>query len=240
MGPGGVVWGIKSRETVPLNSNGNVTYSALLLCPCLFCPNDNVWRSRRTDAPRCTHISTVISPSWITEQISVEKCALRGPSTCRERQTSFKTVTWTKQTWTKHHNTVTYNKIHITLIHCHNQFRFCSVTIIPCMDVHFIHLCFVWEALDVMSLDLAKSRQQRGVNVRPPADPVDQIVIGQNITWTLHYKSQGKIVRWTRHPGQDITWTKQTWTTQQATHVSVGHRCKARYWMFAPKITKRR
>ena len=23
--------------------------------------------------------------------------------------------------------------------------------------------------------------------------------------------------RWTRHPGQDITWTKQTWTTQQAT-----------------------
>jgi hypothetical protein len=87
------------------------------------------------------------------------------------------------------------------------------------MDVHFIHLCFVWEALDVMSLDLAKSRQQRGVNVRPPADPVDQIVIGQNITWTLHYKSQGKIVRWTRHPGQDITWTKQTWTTQQATEI---------------------
>ena len=121
----------------------------------------------------------------------------------------------------QHHNTVTYSKIHITLIHCHNQFRFCSVTIIPYMDVHFIHLCFVWEALDVMSLDLAKSRQQRGVNVRPPADPVDQIVIGQNITWTLHYKSQGKIVRWTRHPGQDITWTKQTWTTQQATDSSL-------------------
>ena len=112
---------------------------------------------------------------------------------------------------------VTYSKIHITLIHCHNQFRFCSVTIIPYMDVHFIHLCFVWEALDVLSLHLANSRQQRGVNVRPPADPVDQIVIGQNITWTSHYKGQGKIERWTRHPGQDITWTKQTWTTQQAT-----------------------
>ena len=44
---------------------------ALLLCPCLFRPSDNVWRSRRADAPQCVHFSTVISPSWITEQISV-------------------------------------------------------------------------------------------------------------------------------------------------------------------------
>ena len=79
---------------------------ALLLCPCLFPPSDNVWRSRHVDAPRCTHFSTVISPSWITEQISVGKCAHRGVSACRERQTSFKIVSWTKQTWTKHHNTV--------------------------------------------------------------------------------------------------------------------------------------
>jgi len=48
---------------------------ALLLCPCLFHPSDNVWRSRRADAPRCAHFSTVISPSWITEKISVGKCA---------------------------------------------------------------------------------------------------------------------------------------------------------------------
>ena len=73
--------------------------SALLLCPCLFCPSDNVWRSRRTDAPLCAHFSTVISPSWITEQISVGKCAHRGASACWEHQTSFKIVTWTKQTW---------------------------------------------------------------------------------------------------------------------------------------------
>ena len=46
---------------------------ALLLCPCLFRPSDKVWRSRRADAPRCAHFSTVISPSWITEQISVGK-----------------------------------------------------------------------------------------------------------------------------------------------------------------------
>ena len=51
------------------------------------------------------HFSTVISPSWITEQISVGKCAHRGASSRRERQTSFKIVTWTKQTWTRHHNT---------------------------------------------------------------------------------------------------------------------------------------
>jgi len=51
------------------------------------------------------HFSTVISPSWITEQISVGKCAHRGASARQERQTSFKIVTWTKQTWTKHHNT---------------------------------------------------------------------------------------------------------------------------------------
>ena len=73
--------------------------------PCLFYPSDNVWRSRRADAPRYTHFSTVISPSWITEQISVGKCAHRGASASGERQTSFKIVTWTKQTWTKHHNT---------------------------------------------------------------------------------------------------------------------------------------
>ena len=40
----------------------------------------------------------------ITEQISEGKCANRGTSARPERQTSFKIVTWTKQTWTKHHN----------------------------------------------------------------------------------------------------------------------------------------
>jgi len=78
---------------------------ALLLCPCLFCPSDNVWRSRRADAPRCAHFSTVISPSWITEQISVGKCAHRSASARWKLQTSFKIVTWTKETLTKHHNT---------------------------------------------------------------------------------------------------------------------------------------
>ena len=73
--------------------------------PCSFCPSDNVWRSRRADTPRCAHFSTVISPSWITEQISVGKCAHRGASAHQERHTSFKIVTRTKQTWTKHHNT---------------------------------------------------------------------------------------------------------------------------------------
>ena len=80
-------------------------FGALLLCPCLFCPSDNVWRSRRADAPWCAHFSTVISPSWITEQISVGKCAHRAVSVHWEQQTSFKIVTSTKQTWTKHHNT---------------------------------------------------------------------------------------------------------------------------------------
>ena len=51
-----------------------------------------------TDAPLCAHSSTVISPSWITEQISA--------SARREHQTSFKIVTWTKQTWMK--QTCTY------------------------------------------------------------------------------------------------------------------------------------
>ena len=81
------------------------TRGALLLCPCLFRPSDNMWRSGHADAPQCAHFSTVISPSWITEQISVEKCAHRGASARRERQTSFKIVPWTKQTRTKHHST---------------------------------------------------------------------------------------------------------------------------------------
>ena len=32
------------------------------------------------DAPQCAHFSTVIAPSWITQQISLEKCAHRGVS----------------------------------------------------------------------------------------------------------------------------------------------------------------
>ena len=80
-------------------------FGALLLCPCLFRPSDSVWRSRRADTPLLGRFSTVISPYWITEQISVGKCAHRGVSARQERQSSFKIVTWTKQTWTKHHNT---------------------------------------------------------------------------------------------------------------------------------------
>ena len=34
---------------------------ALLLCPCSFCPSDNVWRSRRADEPRCAHFSILLS-----------------------------------------------------------------------------------------------------------------------------------------------------------------------------------
>ena len=67
----------------------------MVFYPCLFCPSDNVWRS-----PRSTHTSTVITPSGITQQSSVEKCVHRGASACREGQTMFKIVTWTKQTWT--------------------------------------------------------------------------------------------------------------------------------------------
>ena len=53
---------------------------ALLLCPCLFHPSDNPWRSQRADVHRCANFSTVISPSWITEQISVGKWVHRGAS----------------------------------------------------------------------------------------------------------------------------------------------------------------
>ena len=63
-------------------------YGALMLCPCLFCPSDNVWRSRHADLHRCVQFSTVISPSWITEQISVGKCAHQA----RQRVRSAKQV----------------------------------------------------------------------------------------------------------------------------------------------------
>jgi len=77
--------------------------SVVMFYPCLFCPCDNGWRSRHADAPRSAHFSTVISPSWITQQISVEKCMHCCMSAPWEHQTMFKIVTWTKQTWTKHH-----------------------------------------------------------------------------------------------------------------------------------------
>ncbi len=44
-----------------------VFFGALLLCPCLFRPSDNVWCSRRADAPRCAHFSTVISSSGTSD-----------------------------------------------------------------------------------------------------------------------------------------------------------------------------
>ena len=56
--------------------------------------------------PRWAHFYTVIPPSWITQQISIENCAHQGASARRECKTKFKIVTWTKQTWTKQHNTV--------------------------------------------------------------------------------------------------------------------------------------
>ena len=46
--------------------------------------------------PTRPHFSIDFTPSWITQQISVEKCAHRGASARRERQTMFKIVTWTK------------------------------------------------------------------------------------------------------------------------------------------------
>ena len=76
----------------------------VMFYPCLFCPSDNVWRSRHADAPRCAHFSTVITPSWITEKISIEQCTHQGASVHWEPQLMFKMVTWTKQTWKKHHN----------------------------------------------------------------------------------------------------------------------------------------
>ena len=59
---------------------------------------------------RCTHFHSVITPSWITQQISIEKCAHQGVSACGECQTMVKIFTWTKQTWTKHHNTIIFEE----------------------------------------------------------------------------------------------------------------------------------
>ena len=84
-------------------TNCNWLEGVVMFYPCLFC--DNVSCSQRPDTPWSAHFSTVISPSWKTEQISVGNCAHQGASARRDRQTSFKIVTWTKQTWTKHHNT---------------------------------------------------------------------------------------------------------------------------------------
>ena len=92
-----------SGQSVSLYGEGR--RGVVMFSPCLFCPSDNLWRSRDTDAHRCSHFSTVIRPPWITQQISEDKCVHQGASASQERQTMFKIVTWTKQTWTKHHYT---------------------------------------------------------------------------------------------------------------------------------------
>ena len=122
---------------------GDWKNSALLLCPCLFCPSDNAWSSRCADAPRCTQFSTVISPSWITEQISVGKCMHRGASVRRERQICFKIVTWKKQTWTKHHNTANKEKPHEEVI-SRSQKKRLSIYLQHWPD-DIIQYCCIWD-----------------------------------------------------------------------------------------------
>jgi len=80
-------------------------WGALLLCPCLFRPSDNVRRSRRADAPRCAHFFYCYLTFLDHRTYIRRKVAHQGVSARRERQTSFKIVSWTKQTRTKHHNT---------------------------------------------------------------------------------------------------------------------------------------
>ena len=58
------------------------------------------------DTLTCLGASTFLGYLLDHRQISVGKCAHRGTSARQKRQTSFKIVTWTKQTWTKHHNTI--------------------------------------------------------------------------------------------------------------------------------------
>ena len=41
----------------------------VMFYPCLFYPSVNVWYSRCADAPLCAHFYSVITPSWITQQI---------------------------------------------------------------------------------------------------------------------------------------------------------------------------
>ena len=48
----------------------NRRISVVMFYPCLFCPSDNLSRTQRADATRC---STVIAPSWITQQISMSR-----------------------------------------------------------------------------------------------------------------------------------------------------------------------
>ena len=51
------------RETNLRQFNTADQLGALLLCPCLFRPSDNMWCSRRADAPQCMHFPTDFTPS---------------------------------------------------------------------------------------------------------------------------------------------------------------------------------
>ena len=47
-------WQEPEEQQKPQKSQvGAPEIGAMLLCPCLFHPSDNVWRSQRADAPRC-------------------------------------------------------------------------------------------------------------------------------------------------------------------------------------------
>ena len=66
---------------------------------------------------RYGHFSIHFTPSWITQQISVGKYAHRGAWACRERQTMFQIVTWTKQTWIIHQCTKKFTE-RLSLLLC--------------------------------------------------------------------------------------------------------------------------
>jgi len=79
--------------------------------PCLFYRSDNFLCSWRADAPRCAHFSIHFTPSWIRQQISVEKFAHGGAWARRERQTMFQIVTQTKQAWILYCNAISPGQI---------------------------------------------------------------------------------------------------------------------------------
>ena len=39
------------RDDHKVDQISTLTYGVVMFCPCLFCPSDNVWRSRQSDAP---------------------------------------------------------------------------------------------------------------------------------------------------------------------------------------------
>ena len=113
----------------------SLSICALMFYPCLFCPSDNVWRSRASVRTLVYSFHTFLDYST---NINRKVRAPRRVSSLGTRN-KFKIVTWTKQTWIIHQCTPKFGHTYCVILYS-NLLR--RVLVSSSLDYHItLHIC---------------------------------------------------------------------------------------------------